>query len=88
MLAAFEYLRSARIVGIHDLVPAYSTLLVHFSPEEVDGESLRQYLENILLRANGVDVLVNLAKVNGNTLQYDLVGFDQVVLQVGVAQVE
>src|SRR5205807_9136389 len=52
VLAAFEYLRSARIVGIHDLVPAYSTLLVHFSPDEVDSESLRQYLENTLLRAD------------------------------------
>ena len=42
----------------------------------------------VLLRTNGVDILVNLAKINRHTLQDDLVGLDQIVLQIGIAQVE
>src|SRR2546429_6395196 len=44
--------------------------------------------DTILLGTNGVDVLADLPKVNGHTLQDNLIGLDQVVLQVGVAQVE
>src|SRR5947209_2562056 len=42
----------------------------------------------VLLCANSVDILANLAEINGYTLQDDLVGLDQIVLQVGIAQVE
>src|SRR5947209_20277726 len=42
----------------------------------------------VLLCTNSVDILVNLAEVNGNTLQDNLVGFDQIILQVAIAQVE
>ena len=42
----------------------------------------------ILLGANRINVLANLPKVNRHPLQGNCIGLDQIVLQVGVAQVE
>src|SRR5438876_4048389 len=42
----------------------------------------------ILLGANRIDILANLAKVNWHPLQGNCIGLDQIVLRVGVAQVE
>src|SRR5947209_4333687 len=42
----------------------------------------------VLLCTNGVDILANLAEVDGYTLQDDLVGLDEIVILVGIAQVE
>src|SRR5579859_1587566 len=42
----------------------------------------------VLFRANGIDVLADLAQVNRNAPEDNLARLDEVVLQVGVAQVE
>src|SRR2546421_485235 len=42
----------------------------------------------VLLGTNRIDVLVNPTKVDWDTFEHNLVGLDQVVLQVGIAQVE
>src|SRR6266700_6848289 len=42
----------------------------------------------ILLGPHGINVLVNFAQINGNTLEHNLVGLDQIAFQIGVAQVE
>ncbi len=42
----------------------------------------------VLLRADRVDVLVNLAQINRHTFQDNLIGLNEIVLQVGIPQVE
>ena len=42
----------------------------------------------VLLRTNSIDILTNLAEVYRNALQNNLVGFDEIIFQVGIAQVE
>src|SRR6185312_4590860 len=42
----------------------------------------------ILLSANRIDIEVDLLEIKGNALQHNLVRLDEIVLQVGIAQVE
>src|SRR5438128_975167 len=42
----------------------------------------------VLLSSNSIDILVDLTKVNGDTLEDDLVRLDEIVFQIGIAQVE
>src|ERR1700686_1172321 len=42
----------------------------------------------ILLCANRIDIEADLLEINGNTLQHNLLRLDEIVLQVGIAQVE
>lgn len=42
----------------------------------------------VLLSSNSIDVLIDLTEVDRDTLQDDLVWLDEIVFQVGIAQVE
>src|SRR5947209_1242712 len=60
-----------------------------FSPDKPGDAPCRlPGYDMILLCANSVDILLNLAKVNRHSFQDNFIGLDQIVLQVGVAQVE
>ena len=83
VVARAKQLEAQSIIGVSDVVPSYAALALHFDPQTISGDDLRERVGELLVRP-APQVVESQGLLHRITVRYDGADLDEVASRTGL----